>query len=406
MADLKKIVFSKNTKEIPLEDNQEVKKIYYYAEDGFEQAGFHGGNMFSLRVHLNKIYQGYIEKNKRLQKSTDEKDEKLVFEKNNLEARKNTLLSKIDRLEKNKLEDKKEKIDELKNEISNIEENPNSADIEKPDKLGYYIGIAIILFLTLYLWIFYSSATFSAFFREIKFTENAVFNSIFYAKSFVESFELGFAAFLLTIVSPFVFIALGYLIHKFSEIKTVINYVKMSILVLVTFIFDCIIAFEITKKIYDALALNSFEDLPPYGLGMAMEDVNFWLIIFAGFVVYIVWGMVLGFVSDGYKNFDTVRAAIYSRKGKVNELKNDIGMLKVEITDFKNDILEIDGEIKNLDSAMGSTPFNRKEFEKIVNEFAAGWMRYLANSKEPESRLREAEQVCIIFIDGVTGELS
>jgi len=405
MSDLKKIIFGNSEQIESSNENQEIRKVYYYIEDGFEQAGFNGGNMFSLRVHLNKIYQGYIEKNKRLKKDNDEKDEKLLIEGHNVEAKKNTLLSKMDKLEKNQLEEKKEKINELQNEISNIEENPNSIEIEKPDKFGFYIGIAIIIFLTLYLWVFYSSATYSAFFREIKFTENAVFNSIFYSKALVEAMESGFAAFLLTVVSPFVFIALGYLVHRFSEIKKKLNYIKISSLVLVTFIFDSIIAYEITKKIYDALALNSLNELPEYKISMAFQDVNFWLIIFAGFVVYIVWGMVLSFVSDGYKEFDNVRSAIINRRKKILELKNDIGTFKPEINDLKNEIIKLDSDIKNIDSTIGGIPFNRKEFERIVNEFVAGWMRYLAKSKEPESRLREAELVCNSFVEGIVGDL-
>ena len=64
-------------------------------------------------------------------------------------------------------------------------------------------------------------------------------------------------------------------------------------LFVVTFLFDAILAYLIDEKIYN---LNKrFED-PEFSLGYAIQDPSFWVIIFAGFVSYIIWGLVFDFV--------------------------------------------------------------------------------------------------------------
>ena len=50
---------------------------------------------------------------------------------------------------------------------------------------------------------------------------------------------------------PFVFLGLGYLIHMFSENKSIGNYFKIGLLFLITFFFDAILAYQIEEKLYD-----------------------------------------------------------------------------------------------------------------------------------------------------------
>lgn len=407
---LLKIDFGKKDDEpIPYSETSESQYVgvVYYQDLGFTSAGDNRGSITSYRINVSKLYAGYIEKNKRLKHNTDESDKNTQSQILKIQGEINTIKALNEKIKNGDIKEIEDKISHLKDEIKSIEENPlENLHVRKPDKLGYYLGIAILIFLSIYLWIFYSSATYSAFFREIDYTKNIVFNSIFYANSMAESLQIGFAAFLLTIVSPFIFIALGYLVHKFNEFKTPANYAKTIALILITFIFDCIIAYEITKKIFEAwIIYNPEAKETSYSVALAVGDVNFWLIIFAGFVVYIVWGLVLSFISDSYKNLDSVKAALRNRKEKIKDLEEQKAGLNNKIQENNVEIAKKEGEVAVLRSQIGAIPFNRKEFEKIVTEFCAGWLKYMTHAKHTKEEMEEIELHTNKFLENVKSDL-
>jgi uncharacterized membrane protein len=125
---------------------------------------------------------------------------------------------------------------------------------------------------------------------------------------------------------PFVFLGLGYLIHMFGENKNWLNYVKMFLLFVVTFVFDAILAYEIESKIYE---LNKTFDSPPFDLSIAFTKNQFWGIIFAGFVVYIIWGLVFDFIMKEHKEKDKI-------KHEQIKKQKDILVHQDRITGFEN----------------------------------------------------------------------
>lgn len=410
MEKLLKIEFGKkdqNKSSVTETPESNYVDIVYYRDLGFISAGASLGEITSYRIHIAKLYAGYIEKNKQLNHHIEINDRKIQTQISTLQGDIKTILALNEKIKNGEIFEIDKKIAELNDEIRSIEEDPReSLHLNKPDKIGYYLGIAILFFLSIYLWIFYSSATYSAFFREIDYTKNIIFNSIFYANSMAESLKMGFAAFLLTIVSPFIFIALGYLVHKFNEIKTPSNYIKMFALIFVTFLFDCIIAYEITKKIYEAwIVYNPEAKVINYSLSLALVDVNFWLIIFAGFVVYIVWGLVLSFISDAHKNLDIVNSALRIRNNKIKELNERKSLLNLKIQENNVEIAKKEGEINTLNSQLGSIPFNRKEFEKIVTEFCSGWLVYQTQANHPKEKLEETENYTNTFLGNIESNL-
>ncbi len=71
------------------------------------------------------------------------------------------------------------------------------------------------------------------------------------------------------------------------------NYFKIGMLFIVTFLFDAILAYLIEEKLYD---LNKSLTDPPFSVSYALESPGFWVIIFAGFISYIIWGLVFDFI--------------------------------------------------------------------------------------------------------------
>jgi len=269
---------------------------------------------------------------------------------------------------------------------------------DKMSKVSFVIGLSILIALTIYLFIFYSSASFSAFFKEFSLNEIGVANSIFDPKAISIAYADGLTELILIISMPFVFIGLGFLIHKFQEQKGIGKYFKIAMLIIITFLFDAILAYEITEKIYNIKAENSFQDMPTYSIDLAFSAINFWLIIFAGFVVYIIWGFVFDFTIEAYDKINVVMQAIKARKTKIeicniqlNSLENDlsklteaINILKLKCKDSK---VKIDGVI--MDTA---------EFDKILHEFLGGWLHWMTANKKPQAFIDEAKNKADQFI--------
>ena len=164
--------------------------------------------------------------------------------------------------------------------------------------------------ITIYLIVFYISASYSGFFKTFETTELSA--AIFDAQALTKAIKDGWLESVFISTIPFAFMGLGYFVHMFQKEKRT-GWIKILGLYIVTFIFDCILAYQIEKKIYDfEKTLNS----PPFDLPIAFRKVEFWGIIFAGFVVYIIWGLVFDFIMKEYENFDKIKCFISNSKKK------------------------------------------------------------------------------------------
>jgi hypothetical protein len=215
------------------------------------------------------------------------------------------LKSQINMYETQLIPGKKARIEELKKEIIDIRKNPEHYTGIHVGKAGFYIGVFILSLLSIYLFIFYSSASYSAFFKEFKVDDIVITKAIFDANAIGNGLKDGITELIFLLTIPFVFIGLGFLIHKFQEAKGFTKYFKIAALLIVTFFFDAIIAYEITEKVYNIKRDNDLTgSLPEYSAGLAFGNVGFWLVIFAGFVVYLIWGFVFDFVMEAHAKLD------------------------------------------------------------------------------------------------------
>ena len=99
------------------------------------------------------------------------------------------------------------------------------------------------------------------------------------------------------------------------------SYIKITALFIITFIFDAILAYLIEMKIYE---FNKTPDSPEFDLSIAINKVEFWGIIFAGFVVYIIWGLVFDFIMKEYDNIDKIKAFIRAKREAIENLEKMI----------------------------------------------------------------------------------
>lgn len=352
------------------EEKKDVKLTFF--ESGYGSSKQASGNHKVFRACLNDVYMDYKRKcaeDEELQKKLKQPH---IQEKGRegIELKKRQTAKAI--LEES-IKTDEEKIEECEHQIVEVRENPEKyvEEVDKKPKAQFYLGLIVIIPITFYLLVFYISASYSAFFKDFENSELSA--AIFDGKSFSKALEHGVleAVFIATI--PFAFMGLGYLIHMFQKHKNWLSYVKIGALFIITFIFDAILAYQIEMKIYD---YNKTPDSPEFDLSIAFSKVEFWGIIFAGFVVYIIWGLVFDFIMKEYENIDKIKAFIRSKRETIVNLQKSIAEAIEKLNGVKEEISGIEARIANLQRTIDGFVFPNKRYLTYHAEYVKGW--YLA----------------------------
>ncbi|SHJ38306.1 hypothetical protein SAMN05444280_1181 [Tangfeifania diversioriginum] len=251
----------------------------------------------------------------------------------------------------------------------------------------------IIIFLTIYLFVFYSSAAYSALFKDFTPDDTNITQAIFDAQAVSKALADGFTELIFILAIPAVFLGLGFLIHKFSEEKGIAKYFKIIGLVVVTFIFDFIIAYAIVKEIYEIKIGGSFQEMAPMTIEGAFKEINFWIIIFAGFVVYIIWGFVFSFTMKEFEKMDRVRYAIKTKNQKLSEYKIDCKQIKENLTKLQSQRNNTQGEIDKQKIRLESYVLYFNDVREGINNYFTGWGGYLKSTNSSQSDIHDCEQI-------------
>ena len=349
------------------EEAREQARITYY-QSGYGAATKASGNAVTFGVGLKNLYNSFenlcrkqLNEQDRLKQPYKEQQEK---ERTELKKRETALSIYED--QKNEVV---KNIESHKFEMMDVKQNPEKygIDADKRPKAQFYIGLLLLLPITIYLFVFYISASYSAFFKD--FETGSLTAAIFDANALNKAIADGWleAVFIGTI--PFVFMGLGYLIHMFQKGKNIMSYVKLAALLILTFLFDVILAYLIEKKIFDFERVLG-ESFTP---SMAVTNVNFWGIIFAGFVVYLIWGLVFDFVMKEHENVDKIKAFIRSKKEEIKNSESKKETLLSKIEDLKHEVTSIKGKISELQSKIDGFVFPVKEYLHYHYQYKEGW---------------------------------
>ncbi len=382
-----------------LENNN--RKITYH-NWGFVSAGHHNGREGAFGVMLNNVKQRF-----RKEALEDENETKKIINdaQNELDKKELQISNKeneIRNINESKISVLKEKIENLKKDIIRIKENPEELLKDKLGKVGLTIGILILSALTIYLFVFYSSASYSAFFKQFTIDSDlGMASSIFDPKAIEIAYREGITELILILTIPFVFLGLGYLIHKFQEKKSFKNYFKIFGLIIVTFLFDFILAYEITEKIYNIKKEGSFQDMPDYSVSLAFQAVNFWLIIFAGFVVYLIWGFVFDFVMESYDKLDIVKQAIKAKETEIKLYEEDILKNQSSIDSLNKEIAGLRLECKDCEKIISGNTIivNWEGYEHSIFEFTNGWTKWMSVREQWESKINQIHDLAQDFLN-------
>lgn len=369
------------------EETEESRKRTYH-ETGFRDSSRNIGSPKALSVCLNAIYAKFQNEEKENVEKQNEIKKTYFNEQRNKETELKGLAvsqaNKEEQIERTneKIKSVKDKIEVLKFEINDVAKNPEIYGVKatKGASTKFWIGLIILIPISLYLFTFYISTSYSAFFKTFNPNSNLMMN-VLDPNAFSNAWNDGTLEGAFVTLIPFVFLGLGYLIHMFNENKSISNYFKTSILFLTTFIFDVILAYQIEEKIYN---LNKTFDSPAFDLMIAFTKIQFWGIIFAGFVVYIIWGLVFDFIMKEHREKDKIKNEqlkkqkdILIHQEKITELEKQKENSIQELNNHKEQIAKTQGRILELQKIIDAVIIPTKEYMLFASEYMQGWITFI-----------------------------
>ncbi|MBK8470886.1 MAG: hypothetical protein IPL33_01000 [Sphingobacteriales bacterium] len=255
-----------------------------HSQLGFRSAQKSQSSPEAIDGYLEIVYANFLEEQKLDKQGIKDRIAKLKAEVQQENTKKQEAIANLNENKRNK-EEKEKDIERLELEKIDIK----NGDEETGNTTPFVIAAFITLLLTLYLFVFYSSSGYSVFFG-VKSGISGFINP----NVFADAANKGGGIVALILLFPTIFLGLGFLIHvALEEIKAGKNkiFAVCAILVLltITLLADAFIGYKISEGVH----LNNFnsgitdETWKP---NMIISDINFYLVLILGFVVYVIWG--------------------------------------------------------------------------------------------------------------------
>lgn len=273
----------------------------------------------------------------------------------------------------------------------------DNGQVNRTAKVKLYIGGFILVLLTVYLFVFYSSTFYSAFFKDFMAAgSTSVGAHMFDSQAISASLAAGIGQLVFVLSAPIIFLGLGFALHYFSKEKGAWKILKIFAIIVITFIFDCILAYSIAKNIYNIASLSSLEDMPEYTIDMAKSDHNVWAVIFCGFIVYIIWGVVFSLAMCAYEELRSNKSEQIKVKGEIESIDAKINDNELQESELKTAITSLEGEKKRLMQTMNNQCIVHDGPIKVaLNDFNSGWMAMMATLDCSQEMQNEMQNVYI-----------
>ena len=346
-----------------------------YEQWGTRICGIVTGRLTALTPYLQKVYNSiYNEQadNIELQKAA-RANTQAEIERKNEEIR--VVNEKIEGVN-SEIDETTKKIEELKAERQEIKSGKEK--VNKEQRLKLIIGLIIIIPLTFYLFLFYSSTFYSAFFRDPS-SMTTVMNSMFDSNALVNAYADGIAELGFVLSAPIIFLGLGFALHFFSVQEGKMKYLKMAAILLVTVMFDCILAYKIGEQMHTfGIIIGQYPIGEEYTVNMALHDINTWAVIFCGFIVYVIWGIVFDMCMSAYDKMDLNKTRLENIKKEIEDFEQKIKAEKEKIQILKQQETDAKNSVKELMAKLGHEVYiDYAAIRTEMNNFFAGWIKMM-----------------------------
>jgi len=218
--------------------------------------------------------------------------------------------------------------------------------------------------LTGYLFFFYVSAAYKALYVDFEAIADNIARGIGTGSIMPGPYELNEAIsynFLLFLV-PFIFYAFGWAFHVILEMSQKAKYVFLGLLISVTFIVDLLLA----------MIIHSNTELAKELMGISTVhwtmSSTFYIILFLGFLVYIIWSILLDSLLREWDKGQIPR----NIKKIMKHLKKDI----INLEDKKTSNKSISERIHALREDISTVMYGN--LKKYIDQFSTGWISYLS----------------------------
>ncbi len=382
-------------------------------------------------------------------KPLEEAIDDLIKEKTEIEqaidANSQTLARKKEEFAKLEVELQSPTATELNPIPANTTSHNDTSVNHRFSRLGFVSALISTVFfvcLALYLFIFYASAVDKAFFlnteaiqAQLEQGTYAGVNDVVNPKAVSKAFQGEWNLFVF--MFPFVFLAFAIALDYFWETNK--RWIA-GVLAVLTFIFDSILAIQISQKIHQAKMIMGQETEP---WTFKISDLNMWTVIFCGFIVSLLVSIIYHVMNQRWKavsppqehpktsdlralkinsekterqariavlrtEMDYLQSEISRLKEKdtiaqekmvravKTPIETQIAVLEVEMDNLQSEIDKLDArnmtlqqEIEEADAKMAELSsqrnkrvVNRNKMESQVNQFLNGWCRFVAHSED------------------------
>ena len=376
-----------------------------YNQYGFRVAGLSEGNPHTLFPCLQSVCWGIRKEQEADATLQEELQAKLATKKVELETERQ---NKEEEYEACK-EKQKEIADEIQNQKNKLADLEDSRYKRNRDAWIVLITTSVLLIpFTVYFFIFYSSVAYSAFFKE--FDINMLSNggdfklsqAIFDAAAIPNAWTDGWGELVFILFMPIIFLAFGFVLNRWEREQGWLKYMKIPLLIIVAFIFDSLLSYEICEKIYNLDSMMSLADRPEYSMALAAQDPRFWVIICLGFISYLIWGFVFGYFMKAWENLDLNQIRKKEIEEKIAKLVKDLDSEKSNGLNMKSQIAAIGPKISEIDSQMSvSARYDLAKIKLELHNFFAGWQTYLAALHKSELEKQEATDLFNKMIESI-----
>jgi len=360
------------------------KEIIYQVERinlsdyGYEKSGNVKGDSKIYLSYLNRIMNGDLVAEDYKGLPEDEKIEKRT-EITKLEKQEQDIEKSNKKYDKEILE-KKKKIDEYNQKLLDLRESndkdPETAKKETFSPFKFSINLIILLMLTGYLFFFYVSAAYKALYVDFEAIADKIAQGIGTGSIMPGPYELSEAIsynYLLFLV-PFIFYAFGWAFHVILEMSHKVKYVFLGVLIAVTFTVDFLLALIIhnnTELAKELMGLNTVN---------WSQSSTFYIILFLGFLVYIIWSILLDSLLHEWDKGQIPR----NIKKIIAHHKRDVKNLE----DKKISNNALNERIHMLREDISTVMYGN--LKKYIDQFSTGWISYLS----PES-MKTVKERCL-----------
>lgn len=363
-----------------------------YEQWGTRICGIVSGSHVALPPYLHKVYN-YIYReqadNVELQKVA-RINTQAEIERKNEEI--HVINGKIDEAKLN-IDETNKKIEELKVERQEI--RAGKEKVNKEQRLKLIIGLIIIIPLTFYLFLFYSSTFYSAFFRDPS-SMTTVMNSMFDSNALANAYADGIAELGFVLSAPIIFLGLGFALHFFSVQEGKMKYLKMGAILLVTVMFDCILAYKIGEQMHTfGIIIGQHPIGEEYTVNMAFHDINTWAVIFCGFIVYVIWGIVFDMCMTAYDKMDLNKTRLENIKKEIEGYEQKIKNEKENISNLRQQETNAKNRVKDLMAKLGHEVYiDYTAIRTEMNNFFAGWIKMMQVLSIEQDMQDVASSIC------------